>query len=236
MISILKKGTIAFLLVSTIYLYYWFDEHQTEITSLEKENNQLESENTQLLAQATYMDSKSENDNEQLENGYDVWPKLEETANGMVEESDGAFKKSWALYLVKESQNYDIDPFIVYELLKVETGAKFDPELVGPETAYGQAYGMAQFMKNTAPWIADMADLPYEDELLFDPYYSIQLSLVYLDFLHNQYDNWDEALTAYHRGMQGMEQYKEDNGHAKSNYAIRIQTNAEDHQTIALAK
>ncbi|RWZ60882.1 lytic transglycosylase domain-containing protein [Halobacillus fulvus] len=168
-------------------------------------------------------------------NGYHIWPEMEKVADQLVKESDGEFKKSWALYLVRESKRYDVDPYIAYELLKVETGATFDPELVGPETKYGRAYGMAQFMKNTAPWIADMAGLPYEDELLYDPYYSMQLSLVYLDFLHNKYGNWDEALTAYHRGMGGMQQYKEENGHAESWYAKEIQNKADNHTTIALA-
>ncbi|SDB98879.1 Transglycosylase SLT domain-containing protein [Pelagirhabdus alkalitolerans] len=157
------------------------------------------------------------------------WDNVEEAANEMVEDSNGEFKKSWAVYLINEANAYDIDPFLVYELLKVETGHTFNPDLVGPETQYGHAYGLAQFMTNTAPWIADMANLPYSFELLFDPYYSMELSVVYLDYLYDEYNNWDEALTAYHRGMSGMETYKSQNGTARSEYAEVIQTNAEEH-------
>ncbi|WP_258871080.1 transglycosylase SLT domain-containing protein, partial [Halobacillus trueperi] len=172
---------------------------------LSKEIERLQSTNDYLKEQPSAAEEK---------NGYHTWPEIEKKADRLVKESEGNFKKSWAMYLVKEAERYKINPFLVYELLKVETGGTFDPELVGPETKYGHAYGMSQFMKNTAPWIADMAGLPYEEELLFDPYYSMQLSLVYLDFLQNKYDNWDEALTAYHRGMGGLNEYKEENGHA----------------------
>jgi len=43
-----------------------------------------------------------------------------------------------------------------------------------------------------------------------------------LDFLYTQYGNWDQTLTAYHRGIAGLENYMEENGHAKSMYATEI--------------
>jgi len=164
--------------------------------------------------------------------GYEGWQQAKEVSSHLYEDSDGEFKKDWGTFLALEAEQRDIDPFIVYELLKVETGGKFDPDLVGPETEYGQAYGLAQFMKNTGPWIADMADLSYDHDMLFDPHYSIQLSIVYLDFLYQEYGDWNHALTAYHRGMYGLEQYIEDNGDAKSWYAVEIQENAESNGLV----
>ncbi|SFJ20302.1 Transglycosylase SLT domain-containing protein [Halobacillus dabanensis] len=200
---------------------------------LQNKNEEMEKEIDRLTSTNEYLKEKRLKEVEK--NGFHTWPVVEKKANRLVEESNGKFKKSWAMYLVREADQYEINPYLVYELLKVETGGTFDPDLVGPETKYGRAYGMAQFMKNTAPWIADMADLPYEDELLFDPYYSMQLSLVYLDFLKHEYKNWDEALTAYHRGMGGLKEYKKENGHAESWYAVEIQENAENHKTVAVA-
>ncbi|WP_416149344.1 lytic transglycosylase domain-containing protein [Salipaludibacillus sp. HK11] len=159
--------------------------------------------------------------------GLENWQEAKQVSNHLYEDSDGEFKKDWGTFLALEAQQREVNPLIVYELLKIETGGVFDPDLIGPETKYGHAYGLAQFMKNTGPWIADMADLPYEDEMLFDPYYAIQLSIVYLDFLYEEYGDWDHALTAYHRGMYGLEQYIEENGDAKSWYAVEIQENVE---------
>ncbi|WP_241657104.1 lytic transglycosylase domain-containing protein [Halobacillus salinus] len=236
---LLQVGVAVLLVAVTFVTVHTLQKQHTQ--SLAEENQQLKDKNEKLRTKNEtlsstndYMKNVSSKDVSK-KNGFYTWPKMEKKAEQLVTESNGEFKKSWALYLVRESKRYEIDPYLAYELLKVETGGTFDPDLVGPETKYGHAYGMSQFMKNTAPWIADMAGLPYEDELLFDPYYSMQLSLVYLDFLHEEYGNWDEALTAYHRGMGGLEQFKEENGHARSWYAKEIQNKAENHTTVALA-
>ncbi|GGM31418.1 hypothetical protein GCM10011351_16950 [Paraliobacillus quinghaiensis] len=218
-------------LVAIIFIIS-FKDYQTKIDILNQEKQELQQENKKLQATAAYKGNQS---NEEESVNYHTFSDLESKAENFLSDSDGAFKKSWGIYLANEAKKYEIDPYLVYELLKVETGNTFDPNLVGPKTKYGHAYGMSQFMKNTAPWIADMADLPYDEELLFDPYYSIQLSVVYLDFLHNQYNNWDEALTAYHRGMSGMEAYKKSNGTAESQYAMLIQNRAKEHRTVAYA-
>ncbi|SHN11543.1 lytic transglycosylase domain-containing protein [Gracilibacillus kekensis] len=220
--------SIVLVLVVASVSYYQIKSYEKEMQALKKDNIELEQEIDTIESQATYILNQS--NHKEVKLTHETWPEYFDVAEVMVKESDGEFLRPWAIYLVKEAEKYDIDPFIVYELLKIETGHTFDPELVGPETKYGHAYGMAQFMKNTAPWIADMAEMPYKDVLLFDPYYSIKLSLVYLDYLYDQYDNWDETLTAYHRGMAGMEQYKLKNGHANSEYAVRIQTNAKKYK------
>ncbi len=206
-------------------------ELKVKMEVLLEENRILAAENKHLKAISTY-----EIDLINTDEDFKHWPYIEEIAEQMVKDSDERFKKTWAIYLVNEAIQYEIDPFLIYELLKVETGHTFDPDLIGPETRYGHAYGMSQFMKNTAPWIANMANLPYSDDLLFDPYYSMKLAVVYLDFLHHKYEDWDQALTAYNRGMTGMENYMRNNGSAKSQYAQIIQTKAKAHQSVALAE
>lgn len=234
------KTGLALLLVAAAFftVNQWNQKQEKALAEeklqLENKNNKLAEENHRLQTTNDYLKEESPKSKDQ--NGYHTWPKIEKRADQLVKESEGHFKKTWAMYLVKEADRYELDPYLVYELLKVETGGTFEPSLVGPETKYGRAYGMSQFMKNTAPWIADMAGLPYEDELLFDPYYSMQLSLVYLDYLKSKYDNWDEALTAYHRGMGGLKQYKQENGHAESWYAEEIQEKAGNHTTVALVE
>lgn len=232
----MKKTIIIFCLsilsaTGILFIQQNQQEKQTKMEKLIAENRILAAENKHLKAKITY-DVELINTDED----YKHWAYVEKVAEQMVEDSDDRFKKTWAIYLVNETTQYEIDPFLVYELLKVETGNTFDPDLIGPETNYGHAYGMSQFMKNTAPWIAEIADLPYSDELLFDPYYSMKLAIVYLDFLHHKYDNWDQALTAYNRGMIGMENYMRNNGTAKSQYAQTIQTKAKNHHIVVVAE
>ncbi|NEU30713.1 lytic transglycosylase domain-containing protein [bacterium LRH843] len=162
---------------------------------------------------------------------YNTWINSKHLSEKLYEDSEGAFKKEWGLFLGEMAQKRDIDPYIIYELLRTESG--FDPNAVGPETRFGRAYGMAQFMTNTAPWIAEMAELPYEEKLLFDPLYSIQLSVEYVNYLYNKYQDWDKALTAYNRGMYGLENYMEEYGHAESLYAVEIQENAKNSKQMS---
>ncbi|MDV2581002.1 lytic transglycosylase domain-containing protein [Alkalibacillus haloalkaliphilus] len=223
---------ITIMVMTTAFIVNNINYEQT-IEELEQQQEELKIQNESIQNQNEYFQSinlKWESDF-----SYHNWNEIEMQANKMVEDSEGSFEKSWALFLIQKSEAYDIDPFIVYELIKVETGDTFDPELVGPPTQYGHAYGLSQFMENTAPWIADMAELPYEKDLLFEPTYSIQLAVVYLDFLYDEYNNWDEALTAYHRGIGGLEQYQEENGHAASWYAVEIQEKAEENRSLAFA-
>lgn len=155
------------------------------------------------------------------------WKDIKGLTEFLYIDSDGHFKRDWAVLLGLEADKHGIDPLIVYELLKIESGETFDPDAVGPETRYGQAYGLAQFMENTGPWIAEKAGMDYEKEKLFDPHYAIQLSVTYLSYLYDKYEDWDHALTAYHRGMTGLEKYIDENGDAASWYAVEIQENAE---------
>ncbi|OEH93725.1 lytic transglycosylase domain-containing protein [Bacillus solimangrovi] len=215
-------------MVIAIQSYY---EHKLAI--LEKDISDLE-EKTITYRDAIKQTKSEENERNQGIATYKEWEEAEQLADHFVEKSDGKFKEEWALFMINEAKKENVDPSIVYELLAVETGERFDPTLQGPDTVYGRAYGLAQFMKNTAPWIADMAGLEYEDELLFNPYYSIQLSITYLNFLHERYDgDWDQALTAYNRGIYGLEEYIEENGHAQSGYAKKIQNNAKENELIA---
>ncbi|MFQ3542755.1 transglycosylase SLT domain-containing protein [Halobacillus rhizosphaerae] len=228
---LLLAGTAILLVGITVVIVDHVNEQK--YNALTKENQQLMNKNEKLKTEKKYLISQPSDFKQK--SGFFVWPKMEKTADHFVKESEGNFKKAWALYLVRESKRYHINPNIVFELLNVESGGTFNPKLVGPKTKYGHAYGMSQFMENTAPWIADMGGLPYKKDLLFDPYYSIELSFIYLDYLHDKYGNWDEALTAYNRGVAGLKEYKAENGHAKSGYAKTIQNNAADDTAVAVA-
>lgn len=208
--------------------YFAYSNHilAQDVSKKEQEVNRLVVEKDELeIESRTTLSGSSEA-------SYTKWLDSTELADQLYKDSDGKFKKEWGMFLGELTQEKGMDPYIVYELLKVETGGNFDPKAEGPETRFGVAYGMGQFMTNTAPWIADRANLEYKKELLFEPLYSIQLSVEYLDYLYSEYEDWDYALTAYNRGMTGLEKYIEKNGDAKSEYAVRIQHGVRQHDSI----
>ncbi|MDQ0205567.1 lytic transglycosylase domain-containing protein [Alkalicoccobacillus murimartini] len=217
---------IAFAMLTGFFAYNTYSlnqivqEKDQELFHLTREKDEMELQTNTKLSGST-------------EPSYTNWIQSSELADQLYKESEGRFEKEWGLFLGELTQEKGMDPYIVYELLKVETGGSFDPNVEGPKTRFGVAYGMAQFMTNTAPWIADRANLEYKKELLFEPLYSIQLSVEYLDYLYEEYEDWDYALTAYNRGMTGLKNYVEKNGHARSDYAVTIQQGVMHHESIA---
>lgn len=144
-----------------------------------------------------------------------------------LEEIDHQLTEEQMTHLIKEANLHKVPKGMLLKLLDVESN--FEEDLVGPPTKYGHAYGMSQFMTNTAPWVADMAGMDYEFDDLFDPKYSITLAVTYLHYLqygdnhsHDGYNNWHTTLTAYHRGMGGMRAYKRNNNTTVTNYSKSI--------------
>jgi soluble lytic murein transglycosylase-like protein len=159
--------------------------------------------------------------------------KLSKAVKHYRSEIDQQLSKDEIHHLIREANRLNIPVEILLKLLKIESN--FNNELVGPPTKYGHAYGMAQFMKNTAPWIANMANMEYEFKKLFDTSYSITLAATYLHYLqygnggsHEGYQNWHTSLTAYNRGMGGLRSYKRKYQTTISSYSETIISEAEE--------
>lgn len=157
---------------------------------------------------------------------------LDEQVAFYYESIEGKLSKDILQHLVREANKNDVPPEILIKLLKTESN--FNPNLIGPLTRFGHAYGMAQFMENTAPWIADMANLDYKKELLFEPEYAISLAATYLNYLqygdggaHEGYQDWHATLTAYNRGMGGLNTYQQRYQTVQSSFSKKIISQAE---------
>ena len=97
----------------------------------------------------------------------------------------------------KHADYYEVDPFLVASIIRVETNYK-----PGKESSKG-ALGIMQLMPDTASWAMEMAKLPsvtmdsVKDEA--DP--NIQLGTWYIKKLHEQMDgNPIAAIAAYNAG------------------------------------
>lgn len=96
--------------------------------------------------------------------------------------------------LCDEAQELGYDPLMFLALMRVESG--FDPQAVSPRGALG----LMQLMPETAAWVAEKLELPWEDASAFDPVLNVRLGTRYLGMLRRQMGRWDLALTAYNRG------------------------------------
>lgn len=105
-------------------------------------------------------------------------------------------------FLVEESKERYIDPFIVLGVLKRESD--FNPNAMG----VGGELGLGQLMENTAEIIAENLGYSYNHEMLLDPEFNLKLTITQLSYLNRVYNkDMHKALTAYNRGQQGLENY-----------------------------
>lgn len=123
-------------------------------------------------------------------------------------------------FIVAESKEKDVDPFIVLGVIKRESD--FNPCAEGAD---GER-GLGQLMDNTASVISNNLGYEYSYDRLLDPGYNLKLTITQLSYLKNVYDeDMHMALTAYNRGQQGLLNYIESTGRktGASDYSVNVQ-------------
>jgi len=113
------------------------------------------------------------------------------------------FPKEYTEYVERYASEYNIDPLLIYAIIKAESN--FAP---GVKSGSG-AYGLMQIMENTAKEVAGKANIRLEDtELLYEPAININIGIAYLDTLIKKY-NGNEllALIAYNAGIGNVDKW-----------------------------
>lgn len=108
----------------------------------------------------------------------------------------------------KHSITYDIDPFLVASIIRVETNFK-----TGRESKKG-AIGLMQLMPDTAKWALEKAKLPdvSMEELKHEPSANIELGTWYLSTLSRQFEGKRTAVIAAYNAGPGKVQKWLDEG------------------------
>ncbi len=95
--------------------------------------------------------------------------------------------------VLSAAETYDVEPALLYALIKAESNFDVDAESVK------DAKGLVQMLDETAAWCAKKSGLPYTD--ITDPTQSIPLGAFYLGYLLDMYeDNETCAVAAYNAG------------------------------------
>ena len=105
-------------------------------------------------------------------------------------------------YVEKYAKKYDIDPYMVYAIIKAESN--FDENAKSAT----DAIGLMQIMEETALETANKMDLDVSVEDLFKPDININIGLNYFTYLSNKYDdNYALAIVAYNAGMGNVDNW-----------------------------
>lgn len=115
------------------------------------------------------------------------------------------YPKEYQEYVEKYAKKYNIDPLLIFSIIKAESN--FNPNA---ESASG-AKGLMQLMDATAIELANNINDPISDgENLFDPEKNIMLGTKYYSDLLKIYDNnMLLALTAYNAGIGNVNNWIE---------------------------
>ncbi|MBU5485558.1 lytic transglycosylase domain-containing protein [Clostridium sp. MSJ-11] len=111
----------------------------------------------------------------------------------------------------KYSREYDIDPYLVFSVIKAESN--FNPDAV----SHKSAYGLMQVTSTTGEWIAEQMKIEdFTLNKLFDPEYNIPMGCWYIDNLRKEFgDNMDVVLAAYNAGRGNVQKWLNDTEHSK---------------------
>lgn len=125
------------------------------------------------------------------------------TAFALYNAAKAVYPIKYKSYVVKYSEEYELDPFLVFAVIKAESS--FRPDAVSPRNARG----LMQLTVGTGKWAAGKMDLKgYTSEKLFDPETNIMLGCWYLNSLLQQFGrDEDKALVAYNAGSGKVNQW-----------------------------
>lgn len=105
-------------------------------------------------------------------------------------------------YVEKYSKEYDIDPYMVYAIIKAESNFNENAK------SASNAVGLMQIMEATAIETANKMNLNVAEEDLFDPELNISIGLKYFSNLLNKYnDNYYLAIIAYNAGIGNVDKW-----------------------------
>lgn len=110
------------------------------------------------------------------------------------------YKTDYSEYVEKYSQEYNVDKYLVYAIIKNES--KFNSKAISEK----QAKGLMQIMEETGEEIANKLSI---ENKLYDEETNIRLGIYYLAELIERYDYYLLAVAAYNAGIGNVDSWIE---------------------------
>ena len=111
------------------------------------------------------------------------------------------YKKDYSEYVVKYSQEYDVEEELIYAIIKAESN--FNPTAV----SISNAQGLMQLMYSTAQEVAENYGIFLKAENIFDPEININIGTIYISQLMKKYQCLELALAAYNAGVGNVDRW-----------------------------
>ena len=107
-------------------------------------------------------------------------------------------------YVEKYSEEYNVDPYMVYAIIKAESNFNENAK------SSSSAVGLMQIMEDTAIETAKKMNLEVTQKDLFNPETNIKIGLKYFTELLDKYNNnYHLAIIAYNAGIGNVDKWLE---------------------------
>lgn len=120
------------------------------------------------------------------------------------------FPIKYSDYIVKYSERYDLDPYLVAAVIKTESNFQEKAK------SNKNAYGLMQITGNTAEWAAEKMEIShFSTVMLYEPEFNIKMGCWYLDNLRDEFDdNMEVVLAAYNGGRGNVQKWLNSSEHS----------------------
>lgn len=100
-------------------------------------------------------------------------------------------------YVMKYSSQYEVDPYLIYAIIRTESGFKEDAQ------SNKDAFGLMQIIPSTGEEVAKKLKMKdYTQDNLVNPETNIKIGTWYIKYLIGKFNgDWDLAIAAYNAGM-----------------------------------
>ncbi len=116
------------------------------------------------------------------------------------------YPTNYSEYVEVYSSKNDMDKYLIYAIIKTESGFNADAESnVG-------ARGLMQLMEDTFDWVkfrmSDDSNISYDD--MYDPECNIKYGTYLIMLLYEEYGDYETAIAAYHTGRGNVNNWLSD--------------------------
>ena len=115
------------------------------------------------------------------------------------------YSQKYSEYVEKYAEENNLDPLLVYSIIKAESNFKKDAK------SNSDAIGLMQVMPSTAREIGENLGIEeINEEILYEPELNIQIGTKYFRNLLDKYNNYNLAIIAYNAGMGNLDKWIEE--------------------------
>jgi soluble lytic murein transglycosylase len=127
------------------------------------------------------------------------------------------FPFKYSSYIIKYSQQYNLDPYLVAAVVKTESNFN--------ESARSNknAYGLMQITPDTAQWAAEKMNIKnFNITMLNDPEFNIRMGCWYLNNLNTEFKyNTEVVLAAYNGGRGNVQKWLKSSEHSSDGKTLK---------------